>query len=258
MLRAERLTKILELVNQQKYVSAQNIIDLLGASRSTVLRDINDLSQEGRVKKTRGGIMMLETDTENPFEPSLAIRSHLYTKEKERIASKAMEYVAGCSSIMLDAGTTSMMFASALAKEVKTPLTVITHDLNIALELNANRNINVFLIGGNLQRNATTVGYYAEKMIGEFHVDRVFMGIDGISLTDGLQNYKTEDIGLKRKIVSGIGDEVIVICDHSKFNFHSLLKICDLSEVDRIITGKELSEEIAEPFRALGVDLELV
>ena len=99
MLRAERLTKILELVNQQKYVSAQNIIDLLGASRSTVLRDINDLSQEGRVKRTRGGIMKLETDVENPVEPSLAIRSHLYTKEKERIAAKGAVAGESCPAM---------------------------------------------------------------------------------------------------------------------------------------------------------------
>lgn len=258
MLRAERITRIYDIVSKRRFVSISDLTKELSASKSTVLRDVDELYRAGRVVKTRGGVMSRQGEAAQAEEPSPKIKSALFVDQKERIAAKAMDYIRTSSSVFLDAGTTTLAIARRINREINRPLIVVTYDLSIAMELCANAFTEVIVIGGVLRHNFnTTTGYFAESMLEGIHVDKVFLGADGIDPDGGVLNFSVEDIGIKRQLVSRIADEVILVCDHSKFNAHSLLKVCDLSDVDRIITGSELASDLAEQLSSSGVSFVL-
>ncbi|HOV39533.1 MAG TPA: hypothetical protein PLG79_12465, partial [Spirochaetales bacterium] len=61
-------------------------------------------------------------------------------------------------------------------------------------------------------------------------------------------------VQIKRKVIAA-SKNVIVLCDHSKFEQESFLNICGFEDVDMVITGKELSEEIYKKYIDAGINL---
>lgn len=259
MLRAERITKIYDMVKQRKILNVHEIMAEVEASKSTVLRDIDELHKTGCVEKTRGGIMWVRDENEKMEQPSLRTRSILFPTQKMCIAKKAMEYVAECSSIFLDSGTTTMAIAKEINQSLKKNLTVVTYDTRIVMELNHNPLVEVLMIGGLVRNKFTaTTGFFAERMLAELHVNAVFLGADSVNLSDGVMNFRAEMINNKRMITSGIADKIILVCDYSKFTTHSLFKVCEVTDLYRIITNLELAPELVQQIRDTGVALDLV
>ena len=60
MLIEKRFREILEIVNREKSVTVQELMEILGTSESTIRRDLNTLSQEGKLVKVHGGAVAIE------------------------------------------------------------------------------------------------------------------------------------------------------------------------------------------------------
>ena len=60
MLNEERKRKILELTNLKGSISINDLMKELGASESTVRRDLIDMDSEGLIKKVHGGAVALK------------------------------------------------------------------------------------------------------------------------------------------------------------------------------------------------------
>lgn len=55
MLTEERRQKILDLLEQQKIVKSQDLVNLLNASESTIRRDLQELENGGFLERVHGG-----------------------------------------------------------------------------------------------------------------------------------------------------------------------------------------------------------
>ncbi|OYW18657.1 MAG: hypothetical protein B7Z52_04735, partial [Burkholderiales bacterium 12-64-5] len=51
----QRRDEILQLIERQGFVSLQELVERLGASESTVRRDLEHLDEIGQIRRTRGG-----------------------------------------------------------------------------------------------------------------------------------------------------------------------------------------------------------
>jgi DeoR/GlpR family transcriptional regulator of sugar metabolism len=47
----------------------------------------------------------------------------------------------------------------------------------------------------------------------------------------------------------------IVLADHTKFNRLAPIKICDLSEIDKIITSDGIEEKIKQKYEDYGIEI---
>jgi len=52
-----------------------------------------------------------------------------------------------------------------------------------------------------------------------------------------------------------IAQEIIVVAQSSKFDMVSLLKVCDLNEINIIITDSGLKESILEKYTRNGIEV---
>src|SRR5699024_9811535 len=94
----------------------------------------------------------------------------------------------------------------------------------------------IIFAGGVLRNDELcTVGNFTEDFITQFHIDIFFMSVSGISLIKGLTDYGAGELQVKKKMKE-IVQHKIVVADSSKFDVVSLLDVCPLYEVDRIIT----------------------
>jgi DeoR/GlpR family transcriptional regulator of sugar metabolism len=98
------------------------------------------------------------------------------------------------------------------------------------------------------------IGNVSERVYQEFHVDKAFIGIGGISLADGLTEYNMEDARIKRILFSS-AREKIVVADGSKFGVTTFASVAPLKSVDRIVTDSSVPLDLLEKIRTLGVEV---
>ena len=97
-------------------------------------------------------------------------------------------------------------------------------------------NINVIIPGGYLRQNSMSlVGPLAEKNLRSFHVDKLFLGVDGFDTRSGIYTPNMEEAYLN-EIMIDIANQVIVLADSSKFNKKSLAFICAPNKIHTVIT----------------------
>lgn len=123
------------------------------------------------------------------------------------------------------------------------------------MELSGKSNIDLMVLGGNLRKHHFSLnGYFTESMIRQIHADKLFMGVDAIDFAIGMMNFSADEIQTKKYMIKA-AHQAIVLCDHSKFERVAFVNICQFSDVDIIITGKELSPEYADKVTEYGVRL---
>ena len=102
MLNEERKRKILELTNLKGSISINDLMKELGASESTVRRDLIDMDSEGLIKKVHGGAVALKEGIMTR-DLMVAQRQDENKGEKEAIARYSAELIKDDDIVYLDA-----------------------------------------------------------------------------------------------------------------------------------------------------------
>lgn len=256
MIPVERHEKILSLLNERKYISFNELTKRISASKSTLRRDVYELEQEGYLTRTRGGIAMGD-DVEQfnvTAEASAQVRQSENRDEKIRIAEAAMRFIHPNDTIFLDSGTTTYELAVKL-KEYNHSLMVASSDLSSAMELSDNENLEIIVIGGKLRkRHYSMIGYFSDNIISQMHADTAFISTDAVDIEKGLMAFSLDEVTGKKAMIKG-AREVILLCDHTKYSRIAFVTISSFEEIDHIITGKGLDENIHSYLTEMGIDV---
>ena len=250
----ERQRAILEMIAKNGRVTISEICKAFNISEMTARRDLRELDRQGSLRRVHGGAI---SSLGRSYEPPYAMRSTQAVEAKQTIGSKAAEMVLDGDSIALDVGTTTMEVARALPG--KRNLTIITASLSIASFIAANFSLGVdvrlIVTGGIVRpREFSMIGHLAENAYQDFHVDKAFIGVGGLSLEAGLTEYNLEDALVKRLMIAS-AREKIVVAEGAKFGRTTLARISPLSAVQTIITDKSAPKEIVLEFIRQGVNV---
>ncbi len=233
MLAAERRIKILDLLKANQVITVSELCEHFETSEATIRRDLSLLDAEGKLERTHGGALFSENKTTT--EDKVKSREGMAIHEKASIALVAFNLLEEHDSIILDAGTTTLELAKLIGQS-KLHLSVITNSTIAFKELSENPNLDMIMLGGKVRANTlATVGLAADEMLKRFHVDKVFLGTNGITLDAGLTTTDLDEAQIKRSMLS-MAKQRIVLLDHSKFNKVYLNQIAPLSMVDVMIT----------------------
>ena len=256
MLRAQRHKLILDLVNRKGFVTMGDLLAEVGISPATAHRDISLLAENSQLIKVRGGAKAIASVSDARSEPSFAAKQMVNLAEKQRIALAAKQHIHPGDKIMLDSGTTVLELAKLIEDDDQ--VTVVTNDIRIASVITERPNISLLLIGGMIRRGfCSSYGFFAEHMMRDITVNRIFLSVDAIDSDFGIMSYTMDDVNVK-KIGMLNAKETILLCDHSKFTTPALFSIDSLDKVDVIIVGKEIDPAILQRLRQLGKIVEVV
>jgi Transcriptional regulators of sugar metabolism len=233
MLNLERQHNILELLRQHKFMDVHKLAKLLFASESTVRRDLSILENAGLVRRTFGGVALLEgLNTEIP----LAVRVDKYNAEKEKIAYLASTLLTDGNIVILDSSSTAYKLIPYLEARHST---VLTNSPKAAIELAKYPDVKVYSTGGSLRENSLSyVGRIAKQATELFNLDAMFFSCVGISLESGLTDTNEDEADLKNTMMRHSRKKVALI-DSSKFGLVTFCKICGLSGIDVLITDRD-------------------
>lgn len=228
--------KLLEYLEKYQYASIEDLSTHLYVSPSTVRRKLTDLQSKGLITRTHGGAKL---NDENNFSPSFTFRIHQNSFAKKKIALSAIKLIKNGDMIFLD-GSTSSFFIAEYLSEFKN-IRVITNGID-TLSLLAKNGITAYSTGGHVseQNRSVLVGRYAEQMINNFHADIAFFSTN--SLTDDGEIYDCfEEENFLRSTMIKNASKSVFLCDGTKFGKNPLFRLCNLNDVDYIITDQPIN-----------------
>jgi len=243
-----RQLRIRELLESQEFVDLETLCRVLGASESSIRRDLNELEQQRVLKRVHGGALAIK-----PRDQLLDFswQSTRNAAEKQRIARIAATLIEDEQTIILDGGSTTAAVAAELANR---SLNIITNSLAIAEIFKNSRQIEVTLTGGYLYpRLEIMLGPLCEHTLTGVAADVLVMGIGGVNET-GLSNNNTLLVGSERKMIE-VSRKVMIVADHTKFGRPAMVHLASLDVVDTVVSDVELAPEYRQKLESRGIQV---
>ena len=126
----------------------------------------------------------------------------------------------------------------------------------IANELADARGITLIVTGGVYRpEESAFVSDIAGLIFSKLNIDVFFLTTCGISVERGVTYQRMDEILVQEKMMES-SDQTVVIADSSKLGVNSLVKMCDVDRISRIITDSSASAEQIEPFVRAGIPVE--
>ncbi|MGZ4169300.1 MAG: DeoR/GlpR family DNA-binding transcription regulator [Solirubrobacteraceae bacterium] len=252
MQQPERLGAILERLSVDGAVNVVEVARSLDVSAATVRRDLRLLEDQRLLERTHGGAVPHGVTYELP----LRYKSTRQPEQKRRIAQEAASRVLEGWAIGLTGGTTTTEVARALVDRPR--LTVVTNALNIAAEIAVRPNLKLVVTGGVARAESyELVGPLAEGSLEGLNLDMAFLSVDGISSRAGLTTHHEIEAGTDRALLSR-AEQVVVVADSSKLGQVAFARICELAEVDELITDDGADAAAVAAIEDAGVRVTIV
>lgn len=230
MFQEERLSFILETLDEKERVSVGELAQKLDVSEVTIRKDLRELEEKKVIKRTHGGAIKTKKNVEELTTDS---KKHMKTLEKENIARLASGLIDDSMTIFLDAGTTTSKLVKYL-KEFK-DLIVISYDLELALALSKYPKIKTYILGGYIEnKTRTALSLDGYENLSRFHADICFMGTDAYD--DNFVYSTSETKGrIKSKMIENSRVSVLM-ADTSKYPTKGLYSFGKMEDFDYFFT----------------------
>lgn len=256
----ERERLILDLMSGSGFISFRDLERSLDASPATIRRDLERLTQEGRLERVRGGAKLREDSAPSltplpqlsgvPFHENIGRNR----KQKAAIGKAAAALCQHGEGVMIDGGSTTLQMCSHLSG---LSLQVLTNSLHIVSALLPQTGTRILVPSGSVFREQNIILAAAgEESMPRFHAPKLFMGAAAIG-PQGLMQADIVLVAAERRLIER-ADQLIVLVDSSKFQQSSGNVVCALSDIHTLITDNGISDAHRAMVEAAGVKLLVV
>lgn len=239
---------ILNQLSEKKQISVNELIELLNVSGVTVRQDLDFLQKQGFIQRVHGGAVLQS-------EEEISHRLGVNYEVKTAIADRAADFIKRGETIFIEAGSANALLARKLSDQ--NGLTVVTNNVFITRTLK-NSDLNVILLGGIFQHQSEcVVGALAKTGLAVINFTKAFLGVDGVSLENGVTCSDMLRAEVSTEVVRK-SHEVFVITDSSKIGKTAMSNVCDLQEIDYLITDSGIPVEMKIELENIGVNVIIV
>ena len=255
MIKAVRQERLLNEIQKQGQVSLADLAKALGVSDITIHRDLEELENEGKLKRVRGGARRI-----SPLgpEPPVILRQQDQPDEKLAIAQKALELVADGEVVALESGSTTLELARAIAAGGPWKnLQVVTNSFPILEVLIHIPGVTVVFLGGMVVPGELgTFGIFAEDMLKKVTINKAFLGCRGLDTQLGLSNsiQSEMEVSFVRSLTSS-SNSTVVLADHTKMGKAFLIHMLSPNEIDLVVTDSQTDQHFRDELIEQGVEV---
>ena len=256
----EREASILNIVYERGFVSFKELDRIILASPASIRRDLDRLEKEGRIARVRGGAKLpdgVPPSSTMPATPTALSGAPFHeniarnTKQKEAIGRAAAALCVAGEGVMIDGGSTTLQICPNLAG---LNLQVLTNSLHIVSALIGQSGTRVLVPSGAVFPEQNIIlSVFGDDGMPRFHAPKLFMGAASIG-PQGLMQADVVLVAAERRLIAR-AEEVIVLVDSSKFNAASGNVVCELNEIDTIITDARISASARQMIESAKIRL---
>jgi DeoR family fructose operon transcriptional repressor len=228
----ERQARIAALVGERGVATVSDLAAELGASESTIRRDLDRLAHDRRLVKVHGGAMALER-AHLTRDLTLPDRYGLHAGEKDAICRLAATLVGPDDFVYLDAGSTVEALASLLAP---TRAAFATNSVSTAFVLAA-KGLRVIVLGGELvDATKALSGPDTTEAIARYNFTLGFWGTNGVTAEAGFTVQDRGEAAVKSAALARCA-RPYVLADASKLGKRSLITYAPLEAATLVTAG---------------------
>ncbi len=232
----ERQNEILRRLKENKTAVVSVLAQELFVSEATIRRDLAEMKSMGLIERSHGGALL----PENAEEISIFFRMERNASEKERAATKALLHIPPFKSVFIDSSSTALALAERIDLAFKT---VVTNNLQTAIQLSKKPNINLILLGGSVHFNTiSATGSWTARQLADFSFDLMISSCAAVIGNDVFER-SLEQKEIKRVAFERCKHRVLLI-DHTKFDGQGTYRVASLSEYDVIVTDAPPSQKL--------------
>lgn len=246
----QRRKYILDHIRKDGFVKVSELAEELEVTQTTIRKDLRFLEAQGVLQRAHGSAI---PPSQQIMDINLSAKKLINFEAKQKIAVKAASLVKPDDSILIASGSTITLFAEAL--KPKGRLNVVSISVNISAQLGDIPGITVMQVGGILYGNTFSVlGAEASQTIENLYCSKVFFGVDGIDLDYGITCGTGEEASITQKMIQS-SQTSIVLADSSKVGQRGFARICELGDIDILITDSGMPLETRQRIEKMGVRL---
>lgn len=248
----QRLELFLEFIREQRYVDLHTLARRFDVSLSTVRRALNDLENEGAVRRHHGGVSILDAneDAQHLGYDFITQDDHM-ADEKHAIADYIVDQVKPGMTVLIDGGTTTFTVARKLAAK---RVILITNSLPIAALFNEVSTSETIVTGGTIyNRLGVLYGPTCENTLAQMHADIAILGGAGMT-PEGLWNSNSLIAAYQRRMMEA-ADATVFALDHSKLGRRALTLTTGFRPNLSVVTSAEIPASITNAARDKGARL---
>jgi DeoR/GlpR family transcriptional regulator of sugar metabolism len=243
---------ILQSLEVHHEVQVGTLAAELDCSEMTVRRDLETLERIGGLRRVHGGAVRNYLSAE---EAPYGIRALENFQAKAALGIAAAGLLAEGETVILDGGSTAMEVARALRDR---RMTVMPLALRPVFELDGSPGIKLLLPGGEVRPGELSlIGSLTEPAFAELRFDTFVMGICGIDAEAGVTTHLLAEAAVKRSAARA-ARRVIAVADASKLGQVAFGHVCDLTDLDILVTDASADERIVDALTVAGVDVRRV
>ncbi len=248
-----RRNKIMELLEQDGQVRIAQLAEALDTTTVTIRTDLAAMEHKGLVERVPGGAILTVL---NLFNQEFQRRKAKNAESKRAIATALVQEIEDDDTLFINGGTTTY-FAAQMLKKARKRLIVITNSISIAQELGMTPTYTVILTGGQVNPYYSfTYGTEALDQLLRYQVNKSILSIDGID-ESGVMTIHPEESTIT-KIMIERSRRSIIIADSSKVGKEGLCTVCDLGQIDMLITDSGASEQVIDSIQSSGVNVRII
>ena len=247
-----RRAEIMRLLLETGTAQIKDLAQAMDVSLMTIHRDLNDLQDQGLVRRIRGAV---SAEKSMLVESNYIYRARQHVDEKRRLARAAVSHVEPGNAVIWDDSSTTFHVCDFI--EQVTPVTVITNALPVMERLRETTDVELIGLGGKFHRRYNGFfGLACENMIKTFHVDVALLSTTTIQ--GGSLYTQDEEVVRTKQSMMAIARKKILLVDESKFHFSALNYVVDVAAFDVVLISRNVSPEILTQMRQARARLELV
>lgn len=246
----ERQQQILNILKTDKSTSVSSLAKQFFICEATIRRDLEKLEKMGLCKRTYGGAVFIEgLDAEIP----LIVRETEQKDQKQLIGKAAANLVKDSDIIFMDSSSTVLKMLPYL--KGKSNLTIITNGAKAAIDFGEELHTKVYCTGGRLRENSLSyIGETARRCLENYFADVLFFSCRSLSMENGLMDSNEEEAVLRRIMIKN-SRKTVLLCDSTKFDTNSFVKICDFNSIHYLVTDQKLDSHWEETLGKSAVEL---
>jgi DeoR/GlpR family transcriptional regulator of sugar metabolism len=247
-----RREQIAQYVQQAGFARIEDLAGRFGVSVMTIHRDLDALSSEGWLEKTRGGARHTAFHAQ---ERNVALRWRLQAAEKKALARAALRHLSPGTTIALDDSTTVAALLPHLGD--LRPMTLITNFLPAINAVADDPDVDLIALGGQFDRSLNSfAGPAVMDQLRLLSADVVVMSV--AALHRGYVLHPSADSARLKRLFIDIGEKKILLADSTKFHRRATHRLVPVTVFDLVITDGATAPEHLQELTDAGVAVEVV
>ncbi|WP_287792990.1 DeoR/GlpR family DNA-binding transcription regulator [Megamonas sp.] len=248
----ERHALIIQELKENGRVKVKELSAKFKVSEDLIRKDLALLAQQGKLKKTYGGAVLIKENVHREFATQ---RKSINLVAKQKIAQKALSLIKDDYVVFLDISTINIELAYLIAKSDLKAI-IVTNMLEI-VNILAKSNIRVIFIGGEFDFGKDGfVGSLTIEMLKNFRFDLAFMGVVSVDIHDNAVTTYMANDGITKKEVLNISRKSYMMAESEKLKQSGSYKYANIEDFQGIITDENLTE--TEEKELLKYNIEII